>query len=489
MPKLTPVLSALCVLTAALIVGCDTQTVGVPPIQESELFPGGTSSVSTSPFPSFEKPVNHLPESLKTDFFAGKALAEQPWVKAPTTTTARDGLGPIYNARTCMTCHVKGGKGNVPLQPDRALFTAFVRISVPGNNAILGVQPEPVYGDQLQTQSVSLAHQLRHTGQNNFRPNDVNPEAYIYVEWQPSEFSYPDGSVVSLRRPKLNIQNLGYGELHPDTLFSLRNAPAIGGMGLLELIPEAHILALADELDENSDGISGRPNTVWDISSGQAALGRFGHKANRPNMDVVVAAAFAGDVGITNPLFPQQPCTSKQTLCNGQPTGNDEEGVELPQHLLDLVTVFSRNLGVPQRKVEITQQYKQGRELFYTTGCASCHTPSFVTGETENTSLQHLSGLTIWPYTDLLLHDMGPELADDRPDYKATGSEWRTAPLWGVSLLKDVNGNANLLHDGRARNIEEAILWHGGEANATKQAFIQLDKTSRNALLSFVGTL
>lgn len=482
--------------TALLLAGCDRTGThqSAPPLHSSEAFPAGQASTSTSPFPSFEKPVANLPEELKTDFYTGKALAEQPWVKAPTTTTARDGLGPIYNARTCMTCHVKGGKGKVPLQPDRELFTAFVRISVPGNNPYLGVQPEPVYGDQLQTQSVSLAHQLRHTGQNNFRKNDVPPEAYVYIQWVESTFTYPSGETLPLRRPELNIQNLGYGDLHPNTLFSLRNASSIGGMGLLESIPEQAIRNLADPEDKNQDGISGKPNIVWDNKRAQPALGRFGHKANRPNLDVVVAAAFAGDVGISNPLFPQQPCTAKQTLCVGQPTGNDKEGVELPQPLLDLVTLFSRNLGMPKRTVlqkedPLLAEREKGRELFYSLGCASCHNPSFTTGEQQHNDLAHLSNQIIWPYTDLLLHDMGSGLADNRPDFLATGSEWRTAPLWGIGLLKSINGNAELLHDGRARTIEEAIVWHGGEAEKTKQAFAHLAKLQREQLITFVESL
>lgn len=474
------------------LVGCEKpdEAPPAPPFQTSELHPGGGTSVSIAPFASFEKPVKNLPDQLKTDFYAGKALAEQPWIKAPTTTIARDGLGPIYNARTCMTCHVNGGKGVVP-EAGKELATAFVRISVPGENKYLGVQPEPVYGDQLQTQSVSLAHQLRHTGKTGFSEHDVKPEAYVYVEWQESTYTYPDGTTVKLRKPQLDMQNLGYGPLHANTMYSLRNAPAIHGMGLLELIPEADIRALADEQDQNNDGISGKINTVWDNTTGQASLGRFGHKANRPNMDVVVAAAFAGDIGISNPLFPQQPCTSKQTLCVGQPTGNDAHGTELPQHLMDLVVLFSRNLAVPKRdekKIALNaKKIENGRSHFYNAGCASCHTPSYTTGP-SNTS-PHLANQKIWPYSDLLLHNMGEGLADGRPDYLAAGDEWRTAPLWGLGYLKAVNGNSNLLHDGRARSVEEAILWHGGEALAAKNRFSALSATQRNELIIFVESL
>ena len=466
-------------------------------MQADEWLPGGEASVSYKPFPSFMLPAANLPAAAKPDFYAGKALANQPWIKAPAVTDARDGLGPVYNARTCLACHINGGRGQVPVDGNSALFAAFVRISLPGEDLQHGAVAEPIYGHQLQGQSVALSHQLRHStpqkylSESSNSPVEVPPEAYVYIDWQQKIFSYTDAEQIELRYPVLRIEQLGYGALDQQTLFSLRSAPAIHGMGLLELIPQAAIAQLADADDRNQDGISGRMNQVWNYQTGEQVPGRFGWKANRADLHITTAAAFNGDVGITTPLFPLQPCSDQQPLCLKTPNGNNAEGVELPAELLALVTNFTRNLGVPKRRrLEglAAAERAQGRTLFYQIGCAACHQPSFITdaGLTDN---QHLAEQKIWPYSDLLLHDMGAELADGRPDYLATGSEWRTPPLWGIGLSQQVNGNYFLLHDGRARSVEEAILWHGGEAETVKQKFVYLEKYQRSALLNFVESL
>ncbi|MBV2089951.1 MAG: hypothetical protein KUF72_03615 [Candidatus Thiodiazotropha sp. (ex Ctena orbiculata)] len=469
--------------------GCSNSAA--PSLSSSESLPGGETSVSIQPFASFQLPAENLPQARHPDFHAGKALAHQPWVRAPTITTARDGLGPLYNARTCLFCHINGGRSQMPESPDRELIGPFVRISIPGKDKIQGVVPEPVYGDQLQTQSVALSHQLRQVSQLkkvSLRAEEVKPEAYIYIDWQHSTFTYPDRTQVNLRRPKPRITKLAYGELNADTMFSLRNSPPIHGTGLLELIPQTAIDKLADPQDSNGDGISGRVNQVWDFEQARTVPGRFGLKANRANnLRIVTAAAFTGDVGITNPLFPQQPCTEAQTRCLKTVNGNGEEGVEIPDNLLSLVTDFLRNIGVPKRSGWNSEPVLAGRELFYQTGCQECHHPDYTTA--ESSQMPHLSKQKIWPYTDLLLHDMGPDLADGRPDYQASGSEWRTPPLWGVGLREAVNGSNNLLHDGRARTVEEAILWHGGEAKLVRQHFVNLKADQRQLLIEFVESL
>ncbi|MBT3012291.1 MAG: hypothetical protein KUF77_13650 [Candidatus Thiodiazotropha sp. (ex Lucina aurantia)] len=474
---------------ALAITGCDNPAA--PPLSLSEALPAGKASVSTKPYASLQLPADNLPQEKRPDFHAGKALAHQPWVRAPTITTARDGLGPIYNARTCLFCHINGGRSQMPDNPDRELIGPFLRISIPGEDKIWGVVPEPVYGDQFQTQSVALSHQLRQVNQvreASLKVEEVKPEAYIYIDWQESTFTYPDQTQVSLRQPKPRLTNLNYGELHPQTLFSLRNSPPIHGTGLLELIPQSAIDALADPQDKDGNGISGRQNRVWDFELGRTVPGRFGLKANRANnLRIVTAAAFTGDVGITNSLFPEQPCTEVQEKCLNTVNGNNDEGVELPDHLLNLTTNFLRNIGVPRRNDVSSETLLAGRELFYQAGCQQCHQPDFTTG--ESAQMPHLAGQRIWPYTDLLLHDMGSGLADGRPDYEASGSEWRTPPLWGVGLREEVNGSNNLLHDGRARSVEEAILWHGGEAESVKQHFVNLDAGQRTRLVGFVESL
>ena len=474
----------------------------IPDISPAEKYPGGDATVSIVPFPRFDKLVSTLPEANKAAFYAGRALANQPWIKAPASTDARDGLGPVYNARACLACHINGGRGLMPVDNESPLFSALVRISVADvdlDPSLVsderrqdGVTVEPVYGDQLQTQSVSLAHQLRHVMSSKTRDNDVDPEADVHIHWQTREFRYPDGTHLTLRRPMLDIRNLGYGPLAPNTLTSIRLAPAIHGAGLVELIDPAAIEALVDVNDVNNDGISGRINYVWDPLSKKVRPGRFGYKATRSNLTVVVAAAFANDLGISNPLFPRQPCMPKQKTCLEQADGNDKDGVELSDDLLQLVVDFNRNLGVPVRRNLDAPDSVAGRRLFYQIGCAQCHQPSFVTRENiaqTSDGLSHLGGQTIWPYSDFLLHDMGPELADNRPDFDASGSEWRTAPLWGVGLSEKVNGSRHFLHDGRARSVEEAVLWHGGEAERAKHNFVHLSVDERRQLMLFVESL
>ena len=480
----------------ALLISCNQQSnidFEVPALSRSELFPGGETSVSNEPYASLMKPAANLPQALKPDFHAGKALAHQPWVKAPTITTARDGLGPLYNARTCLSCHVNGGRGRMPEDNSEVLFSAFLRLSIPGTDKINGVIPEPVYGDQLQSQSVALSHQLRtQVTKEQVANREVAPEAYVYVNWQQKSFQYPDGETVVLRYPKVDIQNLGYGDLHKETLMGIRVAPPIHGMGLLELIAQEDLNQLSDPKDKNNDGISGRVNQVWDFEARKTVPGRFGLKANKSSVRFQTAGAFVGDMGISNPVFSAQNCTDRQLHCVQTPNGNDVDkesalAVELPESLLKLVVDFTRNLGVPKRRNSDKEEVVKGREYFYQVGCQGCHQPSYVTGDSKE--LPNLSQQTIWPYSDLLLHDMGPELADGRPDYLATGSEWRTPPLWGVGLGEQVNGSKNLLHDGRAQSVEEAIIWHGGEAEKIKQNFIQLSKSQRQALIAFVESL
>ena len=472
-------------LLISLISACDTSNDrSVPEWRADELLPAGSASISPVPFASFDKPVKNIPAKTKPDFYAGRALAKQPWIKAPTATDARDGLGPLFNARSCLACHKKGGKGDIPADENTPLFSAFVRLSLPGKtDSPTGVIPEPVYGDQVQGQSTSLINQLG--GQDTQLP----AEAKVTIQWHVSKYNYPDGHSIQLRKPEIKLNELGYGDLHPDTQFSLRLAPSIQGAGLIDQIPAEAIQALADPTDKNNDGISGRVNMTWNPVSKTFELGRFGLKANRPDLTTTVAAAFAGDVGISNPLFPVQPCTPLQQACNQEQSGNNHEGFELPQDLLDLVIYYNRNIGVLKRAKSARQQI-EGRGLFYTTGCADCHQPSFTTGSQVNSySEAHLANQTVWPYSDFLLHDMGEALADHRSDFDAQGNEWRTAPLWGAGQHKKVNGHQLYLHDGRARTLEEAILWHGGEAEAAKNAFVSLPKEQRSQLIQFVRSL
>jgi CxxC motif-containing protein (DUF1111 family) len=273
-------------------------------------------------------------------------------------------------------------------------------------------------------------------------------------------------------------------------MLSARVAPPMIGMGLLEAIPEADIIALADPDDRDGDGISGRPNQVWSASDGRVMLGRFGWKAGASSVAMQSANAFAGDIGLSSALAPEAwgDCTARQPHCRDAPDGRDaREGIEVTKQMLDLVVFYARNLAVPARPDAGAKQVLAGKRVFHAAGCAACHRPSFTTRADAIGPEQ--SGQKIWPYTDLLLHDMGEGLADNRPEGAADGREWRTAPLWGLGLTETVSGHTLLLHDGRARNLLEAILWHGGEAEAARQKVIALPKAEREALLAFLRSL
>lgn len=495
-------------LASLLLLGCTTKKESettlkttVPTVKQSERFPGGDTSVPIKPFPSLMLEASNMAQDNISSFHAGKSLAHQPWVKAPTITFKRDGLGPIFNARTCLSCHINGGRGELPLD-NTDLSKAVVRISLPipdKPSSIekeqlrhYGVILEPTYGGQIQNKSIALNHQLRHHLKRTntiLKNNEAPAEAYIRIKWEKSLFTYPDGTQTTLKKPIANLYQLGYGDIHPSTHITLRNAPFMHGLGLLELIDQADIDKLSDPLDKNKDGISGRVNQVWHPVKQQTVPGRFGLKANMPNdLSVVTGKAFAEDIGISNPAFPTQPCMPAQIRCVNTPNGNEPNAQEIDDLQLKLVADFTRNIGVPvSRQSENQSSIRQGRELFYQSGCPNCHQPSFTTMKSSN--YPHLSEQTIWPYTDLLLHDMGEALSDGRSDFLATGAEWRTPPLWSIGLSEAVNGSKQLLHDGRASSVEEAILWHGGEAEASKKAFTKLHKFDRSKLIKFVESL
>ncbi len=486
----------LAVLLIAAVCVCGWLFTRASAEDERRWLPGGATSVEVSRRPSYMLPAANLPAELKSYFYAGKALAGQPWIKAPTATNSRDGLGPVFNARSCLVCHINGGRGEVPSGPEQPIFSALLRLSLPGVDSKTGAIPEPMYGNQLQPQSTSLASQLGLAlDAANAHLNQPPAEGQVAIHWQDKVFTYPDGEQRTLRYPEIRLHTLGYGAMHADVQMSLRNSPPLHGMGLLEAIAYADMLAQADPEDRDGDGISGRINRVWDIQRQQTVAGRFGWKASQPTVRQQTAAAFLNDVGITSSLFPHQPCTAQQAACLAEPTGDEWDAasqtrVELADNMLELSTLFTRNLAVPRRRKVQEQQREHlsaGRSLFHQVGCASCHHPHYITG--TQVDAPHLSAQAIWPYTDLLLHDMGEELADGRSDFLATGSEWRTPPLWGIGWREKVNGRGQLLHDGRARSIEEAVLWHGGEARQSREAFTQLDLAQRNLLLQFVESL
>ncbi|MCB2251747.1 c-type cytochrome [Pseudomonas chlororaphis] len=439
---------------------------------------GGDATVRKSDQNAFSMPSANLSPSRRLDFSVGNSFFRNPWVIAPSTTTARDGLGPLFNTNGCQNCHIKDGRGHPPTPDSDNAVSMLVRLSIPDAPAYakvieqLGIVPEPVYGGQLQDMAVP----------------GVAPEGKVRVDYEPLSVRFKDGSEVELRKPKLQITQLGYGPMHPDTRFSARVAPPMIGLGLLEAIPEAAILANAEAQAKANDGITGRPNRVWDDAQQKTVLGRFGWKAGQPNLNQQNVHAFSGDMGLTTRLRPFDDCTDAQTACKQAPNGNGPDGEpEVSDNILRLVLFYSRNLGVPARRDVDSPQVLAGKNLFYQAGCQSCHTPQFTTA--ADAAEPELANQVIRPYSDLLLHDMGEGLADHRSEFQAGGRDWRTPPLWGIGLTETVSGHTQFLHDGRARNLLEAVLWHGGEARAAQQQVLSFNAEQRAALLAFLNSL
>ncbi|HFQ4858561.1 TPA: di-heme oxidoredictase family protein [Vibrio vulnificus] len=441
----------------------------------NDLKSGGDTSVKKEGPNAFSLPAANLSMSKRLDFSVGNSFFRNPWVSAPASTDARDGLGPLFNTNGCQNCHIKDGRGHPPEKGDSHALSMLVRLSIPAltaeqKKAVItsGVIPEPTYGGQLQ----------------DFALQDQKPEGQISIRYSDVPVTFSDGTTVVLRKPTVEIRDLAYGEMHPQTLLSARVAPPMIGLGLLESIAEETLLQWADEDDLNQDGISGKLNKVWDVQTQSLAIGRFGWKAGQPTLMQQNAAAFNGDLGLTSHLFPQENCTDRQDLCRKLPNGGSPE---VSDNILDFVEFYSQHLAVPIRRNVNDPQVKLGETLFVQSGCESCHKQTVKTAKRE--ALPALSEQTIHPYTDLLLHDMGPGLADNRPEYLANGQEWRTPPLWGIGYTQEVNDHTYFLHDGRARNLMEAVLWHGGEAEAAKQNVLKMSAKERDALIAFLNSL
>jgi len=417
-------------------------------------------------------------------FSLGNGFFRKEWVAAPASTQASDGLGPTFNSRGCQNCHLKDGRGHPPMGTADDGVSMFLRLSVPAKtdaekqllaSGEQNVIPEPAYGTQLQ----------------NFAVTGLKSEGQVKVTYADLPVTLGDGTVVTLREPHYDVIDLGYGPMARDAEISPRVAPQMIGLGLIEAIPQEDILAHADPDDADHDGISGKANWVKDLQSGQTMLGRFGWKDGAPTIGTQTAEAFAGDLGLSTPLNnkPYGDCTAAEADCLKMPNGESpQSGVsEAPDPIMDLVTFYSQNLAAPARRDVSDPAVLRGKQAFYEAGCTGCHVPKYVTS--RKADVDELKFQLIWPYSDFLLHDLGDGLADLRDEAQATGYEWRTPPLWGVGLTQTVSGHTFFLHDGRARNLTEAILWHGGEAQKARDAFANLPKSSRDDLLAFLGSL
>ncbi len=470
-----PLFRRLFPLLALALVACDnveTPTFSQP--EPGEALSGGSTTVMKFDQNAYSMPSANLAPMRRLDFSVGNSFFRNPWVIAPASTTARDGLGPLLNTNACQNCHIKDGRGHPPAPDATSAVSMLVRLSIPAGPEHAevvrerGIAPEPSYGGQLQDMAIP----------------GVAPEGKVRLRYSTEQVRFADGTEVELRRPEIELNDLAYGDMHPDTQMSLRIAPPMIGLGLLEAIPEEALLANADPDDRNGDGISGRPNRVFDQTSRQTVIGRFGWKAGQPSLNQQNADAFFNDMGLSTSLLSGSSCTDRQTECRAMPDGGEPE---VSDDILAQVLFYTRNLGVPARRNVDDPQVLAGKTLFHRAGCQSCHVPQFTTA--ADAAEPELANQLIRPYTDLLLHDMGEGLADNRAEFEASGREWRTPPLWGIGLTQAVSGHTQFLHDGRARNLLEAILWHGGEAEKARQIVLGYDQNERTALLSFLESL
>jgi len=456
--------AALYFAVLSVAVGCGTRDDAAP-VPAADPRSGGSTTVYDATKLAYANQAPLLTNEHAERFSLGHAIFNQNWVTAPATTEDMDGLGPRYNQRSCSACHSHDGR-SAPFDSAGNQLGILFRLSVPGQDEHGGPLGDSVYGGQLRTHALL----------------GIAADAAPSVSYEERPDHYADGSKFSLQMPSYAIADWQYGPPSAELLLSPRIGSFLFGLGLLEAIPEDAILANVRVGDP--DGVVGRPNYVWDVTSGSEALGRFGWKANVPLVLDQISGAFVGDMGITSSLFPDETCTATMTECAAATSGGSPE---IDDEKLAAVALYMRTLAVPARRALDDEKTLHGAELFASFGCSSCHVDSFETG--EFLEIPELSYQKIHPYTDLLLHDMGEALADGRPDFEASGSDWRTAPLWGIGLLQTVNHHELMLHDGRARGPAEAILWHGGEADASRERFRNASESDRDALLSFLRSL
>lgn len=430
---------------------------------------GGATTRGVVDAGAFKQPAANIQGKSRGGFVFGNQMFTTIWTPTPGLQPTTDGLGPVFNREACSDCHINNGRGRPPVSENGVMDSILVRFSVSGVGEHGGPKPVPGYGDQLQDRAVE----------------GVPAEGRVLIRYDEIEGSFEDGTTYSLRRPSLEFVDLSFGNLPDDLQTSLRVANPMIGLGLLETVPDDMLLALADPNDADGDGISGRVNRVWDAVNETEAIGRFGWKANVSNLSHQSAGAALGDMGITTPVFPVDNCDEGQSAC--AEIAARHEGLEMSQAFFDRLNVYVSLIAVPRQRNAAAPEVQRGEGLFRSAGCAECHMPTLISGINE--SVPEVSNQIFHPFTDLLLHDMGAGLADGRPDFKASGREWRTAPLWGIGLTETVSGHTNYLHDGRARSLEEAVLWHGGEAEAARELFRGMPKSDRDDLIAFLNSL
>lgn len=489
-------LSAERTQTIEALAGVPMQTLAT--FDPQEIKQGGDTGITITSSESYSKPSSNLTASRKGHFFIGNAFFKQPWVIAPASTDSRDGLGALFNVAACQSCHIKDGRGHAPMTAEDDADSLLIRLAMPATtdeqrqklqNSLIEKVAHPMYGGQLQDRGIQ----------------GVPAEAHIAVKWTDKPVTFADGHIETLRAPTFNLTKPGYGAFENELMVSPRVALPMIGLGLLDQIPDADIKKQAVSNNKNNtNDISGKFNWVMDPQTGKHALGRFGWKAGQTKLITQNQSAFNEDMGLTSNIRPHESCMPTQIACLKATTGADEQGngkppVEVSDEVVKFVEFYTRNLAVPHRRNADDTLVLAGKKRFYDMGCQSCHTPRYQLPKTADDHIEQ-HGQVIYPYTDLLLHDMGDDLADRtiagklppkdaQVEFLANSYEWRTPALWGIGLAQTVDSQATFLHDGRARTLMEAVLWHGGEAATQQQKVLKLDKQGRAELNAFLKSL
>ena len=432
-----------------------------------EAYSGGDTTRWTTGGNAFNLPSPNLTATNRASFFVGDSFFKQNWIAAPASASARDGVGPFFNARSCSACHQRDGRGKLP-DPGEPAVGIVVKVSSGVDPKTRAPIPHPTYGLQIQ----------------NFALPGLKPEAVVKVAWESFRGKYDDGSPYELKKPIFRITDWLHGAPAPSLKTSARLAPQVFGMGLLQAIPESTLRAWADPKDSDGNGISGKLQKVGRRGETNPIVGRFGWKAEQPTVRQQTAEALGSDMGLSSSAHPRDLDHGLPVDRAKYPSGGSPE---VEDKILDHLAKYPMLLAVPGRRNTSEKEVLEGKKIFEELQCAACHKPTARTGKLPG--VPEVSDQEIQPFTDLLLHDMGPELADALPAYEAAGSEWRTPPLWGLGLFEKVNGYLFLLHDGRARTIEEAILWHGGEAENSAKQFKSLNAKRRSSLIQFLKSL
>jgi CxxC motif-containing protein (DUF1111 family) len=463
------------VLLPVLLLAAGAVAIGADDIEDATLS-AGSFTIQRFDRQAFSEPASVLTLKQRQTFMVGRSVFNRKWASV-NSLNGDWGLGPTFVADRCSACHVNTGRGSPPQSSGEQLLSLLVRLSIPGADDHGGPKPHPNYGDQFQNRSLDGRNvDLAYAGA------PVPNEADLFLDWEETSVAFADGETLMLRKPKLRIENLKFGELDSGVMTSLRIAQPLVGIGFLEAVPEETLLAIAQL--QRAQNFNGRLNRVWDVVNKRMAPGRFGWKANVPNLKQQIAAASIGDMGVNSRLFPEQNCPPVQIICAQLLPGNFPEIID---HEIDAVELWLQGLAVPARRDVSDSEVRRGAGLFAKAQCAVCHVSEMKTGKFSK--LPQLSDQVFHAYTDMLLHDMGDGLADGRPDFAAGPRDWRTPPLWGLGLSQTVSASTAMLHDGRARNTSEAILWHGGEAEAAREAFRNMPKADRAALVRFVESI